>query len=107
MNLYDRAGNEIGFGRFSLLLSHSAYRFVRQERVGPYFVSTVWLGIDYGFGLTENPIIFETMVFKDGEIVAVYRYSTEEEAIKGHEKVVNEVSLLFNAQFDEQTGKET
>jgi len=54
------------------------------------WVSTVFLGIDHGFG-EGKPLIFETMVFpKKGDYGDLYyeRYSTEEEAIKGHDKIV-------------------
>ena len=51
-------------------------------------VSTVFLGMDHGFG--GKPLIFETMVFSknvamDGDMD---RYSTEEEAKTGHDKMV-------------------
>jgi hypothetical protein len=47
-------------------------------------VSTVFLGIDHGHDITLKPILFETMVFGgkyDGE---EERYTTWEEAEKGH-----------------------
>lgn len=51
-------------------------------------VSTVWLGVDHGNG--EKPLVFETMVFTPkGKRVFCGRYSTLEEAEKGHEKVVD------------------
>lgn len=51
------------------------------------FVSTVWMGLDHAvFG---KPMIFETMVFTSGKSMSDTldqdRYSTEEEAIEGHE----------------------
>jgi len=55
------------------------------------WVSTVWLGIDHNFG-GGIPLIFETMVFpKKGEYgeLECRRYSTEQEAIAGHEEVVD------------------
>lgn len=49
-------------------------------------VSTVWLGLDHGFG-NAKPLIFETMVFdRHGHDVYQARYSTEEEARIGHER---------------------
>ena len=48
-------------------------------------VSTVWLGLDHAFNFTEElstfPMIFETMVFPGNQ---QDRYTTEQEAIKGH-----------------------
>ena len=54
-----------------------------------YRISTVWLGLDYNFGI-GSPFIFETMVFKDDSWMDLdcKRYSTEEEAIKGHKMLV-------------------
>ena len=55
------------------------------------WVSTVWLGLDHNFGMQGPPLIFETMVFpKEGEWgeLDCRRYSTEEEALAGHEEMV-------------------
>lgn len=38
-------------------------RIVRQERIGPFFVSTVWTGMDMGFGRSHVPLTYETMIF--------------------------------------------
>ena len=49
--------------------NHSA-KIVKQEDVGGYFVSTVFLGLDHRFG-DGPPVLFETLVFKrkpDGEV---------------------------------------
>ena len=46
-------------------------------------VSTVFLGIDYSF--EDNlPLLFETMVFGGKHDEDLWRYSTWEEAEKGH-----------------------
>lgn len=53
-------------------------------------VSTVFLGMDHRFD-EGPPLIFETMVFpneKDFGELDMDRYSTEEEALKGHKKMV-------------------
>lgn len=68
-------------------------RIVKQETIGHYWVSTVFLGIDHGFG-TGAPVLFETMVFldkedscSDRESGGCERYCTWEEAAAGHEVV--------------------
>src|SRR5262245_45041879 len=38
-------------------------RFVNKTPVGPYTVSTVFLGIDHNFFGQDEPILWETMVF--------------------------------------------
>lgn len=68
-------------------------RVVRQEHIGPFYVSTVFLGIDHRFMGEGPPIVFETMVFdmrvpggRMGDEVAQWRYCTYDEAERGHEK---------------------
>lgn len=53
-------------------------------------VSTVWLGIDHGFGFSPVPIIYETMVFGlKGEYEDLqWRYATRTQAEAGHRRVV-------------------
>lgn len=71
-------------------------RFDLKNEINGYLISTVDLGIDHSFG-TEKPLYYETMIFKkDGSDIDfndLYceRYSTEEEAIKGHEKAIEYV----------------
>ncbi len=66
-------------------------RILKQEQVGPYWVSTVFLGIPH-LSLREAPQIFESMAFEaDGRArneVDCERYSTYAEAIAGHERMV-------------------
>jgi hypothetical protein len=54
------------------------------------WVSTVFLGIDHGFG-EGPPLIFETMVFASERHLDerdCQRYSTESEAVTGHHEMV-------------------
>ena len=89
-----------------------ANRIVKQEYVGPVWVSTVFLGLDHNF-LRPNgpPMLFETMLFRDAndidraqwkrlgwkhhhpEHVSIddapsYRSSTWELALEAHEEAV-------------------
>ena len=50
-------------------------------------VSTVFLGIDYGFGAGE-PVLFETMIFGGKHDGFQNRYLTWKEAEKGHKKAM-------------------
>ena len=64
-------------------------RIVKQETLpNGLRVSTVFLGIDHNFGDGE-PLLFESMVFgiKDDEEIQ-QRYSTYEQAEKGHQELV-------------------
>ena len=55
-------------------------------------VSTVFLGLDHSFGMTGHPILFETMVFGGPLDQEQARYSTWEEAEKGHAEMLERVS---------------
>jgi hypothetical protein len=60
------------------------YRRVAWTEIDDGFVSTVWLGLDHGFG-EGPPLIFETMIVRRGEwLDFCERYATEDEAIAGH-----------------------
>ncbi len=62
-------------------------RRVGKDMVGPFRVSTVFLGLDHGYG-DGPPLLFETMVFKgddDGELW-MDRCSTWEDAEAMHER---------------------
>ena len=111
LRYYNRLGEKIGGYIWALLQHEPEYKILREERVGPYFVSTVWLGINHNF-FHENgdyPIIFETMIFdENGDEVGgnTERYSTEEEALKGHEFAVHAAKMLEIAgEFDKDVEK--
>ena len=56
-----------------------------------YRVSTVLLGLDHSFMRGGPPLIFETMVFEDGDMGGLdymRRYSTKEQARRGHREAV-------------------
>lgn len=62
---------------------------VGRTEVGEHLVSTVWLfGIDHQYG-DGPPLIFETMIFGDPWNNELRRYSTEEEAMRGHLEAVD------------------
>ena len=65
----------------------TADRHVRDTARDEVRVSTVFLGLDHGFGLGP-PQLFETMVFVNGSSVDCERYSTWDEAEAGHQRWV-------------------
>jgi hypothetical protein len=94
----DREGNTIDLQKFAELMEDLEYKRVAESHVGPLWVSTVWLGINHSFG-SGPPQIFETMVFPeegvwDEEICE--RYATEEEALAGHQRVVDSLQFVIN-----------
>lgn len=93
MKYYNKSGKEISFQAWADLFEDLNYKVVKQQTVGKYYISTVWLGMDHGiFG--DKPIIFETMVFNRSDSENDYldremqRYSTLEEAKEGHREMV-------------------
>jgi len=77
----------IEWGKF---FQDSDRRRVARTEIGDVLVSTVFLGIDHRWG-DGPPLIFETMVFGGELDQEMDRYSTWEEAIKGHETMVKRV----------------
>jgi len=64
-----------------------ANRQVAHDRVGDVRVSTVFLGLDHGYG-DGPPVLFETMIFGGPHDQYQERYSTWEEALDGHLKAL-------------------
>lgn len=71
--------------------SQSWKRIVAQEtlRTGER-VSTVFLALDHGYG-DEPPVVFETMVFGGDYDEYTWRYSTWDEALETHNKIVRAI----------------
>jgi hypothetical protein len=108
--LFDRDGRSIDFAAWVRLhLEDPRCERVATERVGPYWVSTLWLGIDAGrapaprrAGSRRAPAVFRTMVERledDATAPAALgidedalRYATEADARAGHEHVATLLS---------------
>jgi len=66
-------------------------RFVKKTTVASDVeVSTVFLCTDYNFSGEGKPIVFETMIFGGERDLETFRYSTWDEALNGHDKIVEE-----------------
>ena len=78
------------FGRWF----ETADRHDAKTQVGPFNVSTVFLGIDHGLTLGDAaPVLFETMVFADGWDDLEWgfaRYTTWQDAETGHATIIDE-----------------
>jgi|ERR1700679_500410 len=64
---FNKKGEPISLIEFSILFENFQYKIIKQENVGKYFVSTVWLGIDMNYRKDGPPLIFETMIFMNDE----------------------------------------
>jgi hypothetical protein len=108
---YDKEGHPISIPEWGVLHRDEDYVRVGLTEVGPYVVSTVWIGLDHSWG-QGPPVIFETMVFTKSawhddrsdpdheqllEIDAK-RYCTLQEAQEGHSETV----LLIEATLDQE-----
>lgn len=68
-------------------------RRVGYDEVDGAQVSTVFIGIDHGFGMFGGrPLVFETMVFGGPLDDACERYSTYDEAEAGHADMLRRVT---------------
>jgi hypothetical protein len=78
-------------------------RVVRQDRVGDYTVSTVFLGVDHNWWRSGKPVLWETMIFGGcgislaSEDIMQRRYRSYEEALAGHEKVLEGVKMAVRS----------
>lgn len=78
-------------------------KHVAEDVIHGWRISTVWLGLNHSFWKDNDPIIFETMIFKEDESIPdnefcnhyQERYCTLESAEVGHEKACYEVELLI------------
>lgn len=72
--------------------NQEARRVNNTTLLGLVQVSTVFLGLDHGWGMSPRPVLFETMAFWDGESGDEQeRCCTWREAEKQHEAMVREV----------------
>ena len=93
---YNRLGQPIPLERWIELMDDDEYRRVASTRVRRWLVSTVWLGLDHNV-LGHMPLIFETMVFDEESDdkhhdLEMERYTTECQALLGHDATVQRVS---------------
>lgn len=90
MRFYDRDGQPITAERWAQLRRDMTYRRIAQDALqdGRVYVSTVLLGYDMCMGEGDRPMIFETMVWANGEAVEQVHYATAEEAIAGHQEIL-------------------
>lgn len=82
-------------GLVDLFKRRPADRIVEKTDVDQVTVSTVFLGIDHGFGSSDKPIVFETMVFGGELNDEMTRCSTWTEAEKMHSDMVARVEQTF------------
>lgn len=93
---YDPKGNELTteewvelFGK--RLIDSSDWWIVGKDSIDNITISTVWLGLDYQFADEGPPLIFESMIFGGDDDGETLRYSTWQEAERGHKELVEKI----------------
>ena len=92
---FDKDGMPLDLFTWGRLMEDRDYTRINVTEIGPYFFSTVWMGLDHSFG-EGPPLIFESMAFKnrkseqpnDREDIYQDRYSTLNRARLGHFKMI-------------------
>lgn len=84
---FDRDGKPLEFMEWAIKMNDAEYKRVARTELGDVLVSTVWLGLNHSWD-DGPPLIFETMIFGGPHDDWMDRYSTEAEALAGHERVV-------------------
>lgn len=99
---YSRDGEPMTLEEWSATYPETQEEFEATKRVakttvGDWEVSTVWLGLDHSF-MEGPPLIFETMIFGGEYDSECWRYSTEAQALEGHEAAVKLLQIDLAAQ---------
>lgn len=100
-NLYILDGHlnpvRVGFDVFSKFFANADNRRVAFDVISGYEISTCFLGIDHQHEPGGKPILFETMVSNTNvgllDVFSVTRYHTWDEAVVGHNNMINEVKI--------------
>ena len=71
------------------IMDHERERRVALDHIGDIEVGTVFSGFDRNFVDGDPPLVFETLVFRDGKGAEMCKYATWEEAEKGHRIMVD------------------
>ena len=96
---YDMDGNPVSEAEGLKLFNNKLRRVAATDTRTGYYISTVHLVIDHGFG-NGPPLIFETMVFRrkagggmgSSSELDCERYHTKAEALAGHAAMVRKWS---------------
>ena len=70
---------------------------VKQDTIGEILVSTVFLSLDHSFG-GEKPLLWETMIFGGEHDQYQDRYSSYEDALKGHQQALDLINNQENGE---------
>lgn len=100
--ILDEDGNvreETDLLKWALWFENSgASRTLDSTKIGSALISTVFLGLDYDIlNISDKPILWETMIFSDDKMNGqLQRYTSAEDALIGHEEMVERYKLYKN-----------
>lgn len=108
---YDLEGNLVSYETWARIFAGED-RFLLGTQIPEkgLKVSTVWIGLAWMLEVEEGgrPLIFETMVFEDGDNdfddLGSWRWTSRQEALTGHQKIVDELrsgALVLEYSSDE------
>lgn len=90
--ILDEEGNPVSvgmnFGAWSDWYEKDNRRELRKDVVGDAVVSTVFLGIAPCYGMSGNPVLWESMVLGGSLHLTCKRYSSAQDALEGHNALV-------------------
>jgi len=89
LKYYDREGDPISYEEWLEKFETPGYQHIaKTELDGGVMVSTIWLGMNHQYNEGGPPIIFETIIFEGEHDQEMWRYSTFEEALADHHRIV-------------------
>lgn len=95
---FDKEGKPLkDINEWGKLRKDEDYFVIGRTQVGPFRVSTVWLGMEHGCE-DGKPLIFETLVFPECEYME--RYTTELKAKNGHARMVGRVRHNYDGEWE-------
>ena len=99
---YDRHGNPIDMFAWAAMFEMTDHH-VAEDWIDGVRISTVWLGLDHNWADVGPPLIFETMIFEpeDDDLDMdqyCWRWSTEVQALAGHDQAVAMVRQKTHSQ---------
>lgn len=78
----------MNFGAWSDWYEQDNRRELRKDVVDGVVVSTVFLGIDFCYGMSGNPVLWESMVLGGSLNLTCKRYDSAQAALEGHNALV-------------------
>lgn len=75
--------------------------------IGDFRISTIFMGRNHDNFHEGEPLLWETMIFKNKEVFEDYqkRYSSFKEAMNGHNEAIDKIEIIFNERHERKENK--